>query len=211
MVGNYQGRIKVTNQANDEHESEKWRRRRRRRRRKKRMKRRKSAPWVGSLQKGNAHDRKKCMAALERMVKGERRGPNKYKGKCKRQCGKEMAATNHEWHKHECVLSVCPIGATLSIFKVWETWLHFFCIQSMKKEFFDSCNLAIQVYGYLPRWGWVSTPHWVLSGGYNTPYQVVWGKYSTPHQGMGVAREPPTRWVGLGTFPTPHPPPQPYP
>ena len=70
------------------------------------MKRRKRAPWVGSSQKGIARDRKKCLAAIERMEKEERRGPKKYKGKCKCECGKEMAATNYEGHKGEA----CPFG-----------------------------------------------------------------------------------------------------
>ena len=84
---NKDGKLSSPNQY-DEHESGKWRRRR------KRMKRRKRAPWVGSSQKGIARDRKKCLAAIERMEKEERRGPKKYKGKCKCECGKEMAANN---------------------------------------------------------------------------------------------------------------------
>ena len=38
--------------------------------------------WVGSSQKNFPRDRKKCMAAIERMEKEEKRGPMKYKGKC---------------------------------------------------------------------------------------------------------------------------------
>ena len=54
---------------------------------------------------------------------------------CKNECGKEMAATNYKVHKREA----CPFGnegATFSRFKVRKTWLFFFCIQGMKKEFF---------------------------------------------------------------------------
>ena len=70
------------------------------------MRRGKSAPWVGSSQKDFARERKKCMPAIERMEKEERRGLMKYTGKCKCECGREMAATNHEGHKGE----VCPFG-----------------------------------------------------------------------------------------------------
>ena len=38
--------------------------------------------WVGSSQKNFPRDRKKCMAAIKRMEKEEKRGPMKYKGKC---------------------------------------------------------------------------------------------------------------------------------
>ena len=46
------------------------------------------------------------MAAIERMEKEERRGLMKYTGKCKFECGREMAATNCEGQKREA----CPFG-----------------------------------------------------------------------------------------------------
>ena len=45
----------------------------------------------------------------------------------------------------------------------------------------------------------------LVEGGYSTPHQALGTKYSAPHQRVAVATEPPTRWVGWGTLPTPHP------
>ena len=120
------------------------------------MKRRKRVPWVGSSQKGT-------LPMIGRSVWRQSREWRRKKEEAQRSIrGNVSVSAARRWSpqimndtnaKGVFLVKKALKGVQLfqgSRYVNCETSLHFFCIQGIKKEFFDSCNLAMQVYGCFP-------------------------------------------------------------